>query len=153
LNAAPFRLPAALRESTVAAWQKAGATFGYMRTDDDHDGLWFRRDDFKPDCPDLPAFAIEWQDFVHCSRLPEPEVPFALLLSPREFDYTGKRPPPKKPPAGFTDVDVSNILRVRHLRLSEGEGVEMQPLISGLQRLRQLETLQHGSQPFPASAN
>jgi hypothetical protein len=114
-----------------------------MREDDDHDGLLFQSDDFKPDCADLPAFTLRWKDFIHCSGLPAPEAPFALLL-----DYVGKDDPKddpgkeSRPPAGFTDVDVSNILRMRYLRLGEGEGVDMRPLIHGLQRLQQLETLQ-----------
>src|SRR5262245_4042155 len=77
-ESAPIKPPPALKPETVAAWRKAGATFGYMREDDDYYELSFKRDDFKPNCLDLPAFSIEWQDFVHCSGLPAPEVAFAL---------------------------------------------------------------------------
>jgi Leucine Rich repeat len=139
-HCAPVRPSQTLKPETVAAWQKAGAKFGYMRTDDDGRQS-FHRDDFKPDCRDLPAFAIEWEDFLHCASLPEIEVPFALHLAPREFDYTGKRPPPKQAPAGLVDIDVSNLVRLRYLALSTGEGVDLSPLIHGMQRFQQLEAL------------
>jgi len=139
--AAPVRLPSTLKPETVAAWKKAGARFGYMRAHD-AGGIAFESDEFKPNCFDLPAFAMEWEDFLHCAGLPEPEVPFGLLLAPREFDYTGKRPPPRKPPPGLVDIDVSNLRRVRYLSVSSGEGADFIPLVHGMQRLQQLEMLQ-----------
>lgn len=140
-RAAPVPPPRALKAETVAAWTKAGAEFGYIRPDEDG-VVRFHADDFKADCTDLPAFAVTWPDLPYCARLPEPEVPFALSVYPHPFDYTGKKPPAKEPPPGLQDIDVSNLVRVRRLTLNGGTEVEAGRLLNGLQRLRQLESLE-----------
>ena len=71
--------PTAIGPDVIAAWEKAGATLGWMGVDR-WGRLAFRDDPEERQPDDLPAFQVhDWARGV-VEKLPSPQVPFALSL-------------------------------------------------------------------------
>jgi hypothetical protein len=83
--AEPDKLPKPLPDEVTKAWKDAGATVGWMKTEDS--GLLAFID--KPEAGAIPAFRFaKWKDGI-LPKLRLPEAPFGLDLGKTEITDTG----------------------------------------------------------------